>query len=36
MTFVVSALLLAFSEFIMHRRYPPQAAALHAPPDKNV
>ena len=36
MTFVVSTLLLAFSEFIMHRRYPPQAAPLHAPSDKNV
>lgn len=35
MTFVVSTLLLALSEFIMHRRYPPNAAPLTAPPDKN-
>jgi uncharacterized protein (TIGR00645 family) len=35
MTFVVSTLLLAFSEFIMHRRYPAHVAPLTAPPDKN-
>jgi uncharacterized protein (TIGR00645 family) len=35
MTFVVSTLLLALSEFIMHRRYPPHAAPLTSPPDKN-
>lgn len=35
MTFVVSTLLLALSEFIMHRRYPPNAAPLTTPPDKN-
>jgi uncharacterized protein (TIGR00645 family) len=35
MTFVISTLLLALSEFIMHRRYPPNAAPLTAPPDKN-
>jgi uncharacterized protein (TIGR00645 family) len=36
MTFVVSTLLLAISEYIMHRRYPPNAAPLTAPPDKNL
>ncbi|HEX3135296.1 MAG TPA: TIGR00645 family protein [Planctomycetota bacterium] len=36
MTFVVSTLLLALSEFIMHRRYPANAAPLTAPPDKNL
>lgn len=36
MTFVVSTLLLAFSEFIMHRRYPPNAAPLDVPADKNT
>jgi uncharacterized protein (TIGR00645 family) len=36
MTFVISTLLLALSEFIMHRRYPPNAAPLSAPPDKNL
>ncbi len=35
MTFVVSTLLLAISEFIMHRRYPPNSAQLHRPPDRN-
>ncbi len=35
MTFVVSTLLLAISEFIMHRRYPASVAPLSAPPDKN-
>ena len=35
MVFVVSALLLAFTEFIVHRRYPPAAAPLSAHPDKN-
>jgi uncharacterized protein (TIGR00645 family) len=35
MTFVVSTLLLAVSEFIMHRRYPSHVAPLSAPPDKN-
>jgi hypothetical protein len=35
MTFVVSTLLLAISEFIMHRRYPPHAAELHRPADRN-
>jgi uncharacterized protein (TIGR00645 family) len=35
MTFVISTLLLAFSEFIMHRRYPAHAAPLNAPADKN-
>lgn len=35
MTFVVSTLLLAVSEFIMHRRYPADVAPLSAPPDKN-
>lgn len=36
MTFVVSTLLLAVSEFIMHRRYPAHVAPLSAPPDKNL
>jgi uncharacterized protein (TIGR00645 family) len=35
MTFVLSTLLLAISEFIMHRRYPANVAPLSAPPDKN-
>ena len=35
MTFVVSTLLLAISEYIMHRRYPPNASQLHRPPDRN-
>ena len=35
MTFVVSTLLLAISEYIMHRRYPPNAAQLQRPPDRN-
>lgn len=35
MTFVLSTLLLAISEFIMHRRYPAHASPLTAPPDKN-
>jgi uncharacterized protein (TIGR00645 family) len=36
MTFVVSTLLLAVSEFVMHRRYPATAAPLDAPADKNA
>ena len=35
LTFVISTLLLALSEFIMHRRYPANVAPLTAPPDKN-
>lgn len=35
MTFVVSALLMAFSEYIMHRRYPPSAADPHRTPGRN-
>jgi uncharacterized protein (TIGR00645 family) len=35
MTFVVSTLLLALTEFIMHRRYPREAASLNTPPDRN-
>ena len=35
MTFVVSTLLLAVSEFIMHRRYPAHVAPLTVPSDKN-
>ena len=35
MVFVLSALLLAFTEYIVHRRYPPVAAPLNAHPDKN-
>jgi len=34
-TFVNSTLLLALSEFIIHRRSSANAAALHAPPNKN-
>jgi uncharacterized protein (TIGR00645 family) len=36
MTFVVSTLLLAISEFIMHRRYPANVAPLSRPDDKNA
>jgi uncharacterized protein (TIGR00645 family) len=35
MVFVFSALLLAFTEFIVHRRYPAAAAPLRAHPDMN-
>jgi uncharacterized protein (TIGR00645 family) len=35
-TFVVSTLMLAFTEYIMHRRYPRESAPLSIPPDRNV
>jgi uncharacterized protein (TIGR00645 family) len=36
MTFVVSTLLLAITEYIMHRRYPKEAAPVAVPPDRNT
>lgn len=35
LTFVASTILLAFTEFVMHRRYRPEASPATAPPDKN-
>ena len=36
MTFVVSTLMLACTEYIMHRRYPRESAPVTVPPDRNT